>query len=380
MNPARATSLYAINMNDIEDPIKISLRSFGSGSLSGSEGEGYQAFIWDKEIETIASTETSDLTSGGWVEISGITNPDGTKSSITGLLTQTINSTDRHITNSRFGKSIFIMLVASGRSKASLRFFDDSQDDIHSMLRTDYISVESQSVNSYHANNKTDVYLSTIKNSEKYESTNTTLQKNVNDTFFELSSANGAKMPVFEILSVTIGGNVSEDDALADTDYTLVQDNTENINSSKEVIRIILNNIDADEITVQYITYPDIENVQNFYDSTPNEKIFGDVLVKHKFQASLSFSIQYTGNTTDDALTNEIRKYVDDNPDGTFSINNMIRHLFDGEFVNNVREPIEVSFSKLNDEFEQETGTFTDTLTIRNIDFFRLLDLEVNKF
>jgi hypothetical protein len=379
MNPAYATTMYSFNMDDIEDPIKISLRAFGQGSLNGSEGQGYQAFIWDKEIETIASSDTSELTQGGWSELSGITNPEGTKNSITGLLTHELNSIDRYLTNSRFGNSIFIMLVASGPSKASVKFYDDIQDDIHSMMRTDYIKVESLSVNQYHANNKTDFYLSTIKNSEEYEATSTTLTKEVGDTFFELNAANGAKMPVFEILSVTVGGTVNEAQALADTDYTVVQDNSLLANSAKETFRIILNNIDADEITVEYVTYPDIENVQNFYDSSVNEKIFGDILVKHKFETSLSFSLQYTGNITDDQLVDEVRRYVDDNVDGTFSVNNMITHLLTEGFVNNVREPVEVSYEKLNDDFELETGTFTDSLTIRAIDFFRIKDLEVNK-
>lgn len=379
MNPARATTLFSVNMDNIEDPIKISLRAFGLGSLSGSQGEGYQAFIWDKEIETIASVSTSELTQGGWSELSGITNPDGSKSSLTGLLTHEINSVDRYLTSSRFGSTIFILLVASGTSKGSLQYFGDLQDDIHSMMRTDYVSVESLSVSQYHANNKVDIYLSTIKNSEEYEATSTTLTKSVGDTFFELNTANGGKMPVFELLSVTVGGTVNEAEALADTDYAIVQDNSLFANSSKENIRVILNNIDADEITVEYITYPDIENVQRFYDSTVHEKVFGDVLAKHKFETSLSFSIQYTGNVTDDQLVNEIRKYVDDNIDGTFSVNKMITHLLNEGFVNNVREPVEVSYSKTTDDFEEETGTFTDSLTIRDIDFFRLLDLEVNK-
>ena len=93
----------------------------------------------------------------------------------------------------------------------------------------------------------------------------------------------------------------------------------------------------------------------------------------------LEFTVFYTGDINDDQLVTEIRKYVDDNIDGVFSVRNFISYLYNKDLVNNVKEPIEISYTKWNDEWERETGTFTDELSIRTIDFFRIVNLNVQK-
>jgi len=378
MNPSAAMALYAINMEGIESPASIFLRAFGSSSINNSEADGYQAFLWDKEVQTPASG-SSELTRGGWAEANGISNPDSSKSISTGLLRHDIENLDRYLVDSKYGKNIFVLVITTGKSKGTILYNGDVRDDIHSLLRVDYIKVESRNIASYHANNKADIHLATLNNSEDYEVVTTTINKQPNDTYFEMSLDNNCKMPVVEIISVTIGTTASETDALSETEYSIINPNELLINSSKEVKRIVLNDSDANTITVEYRSYPEIERIQDFFESSVYQKIYGDILVKHKMPCDLEFTVFYTGDINDDQLVTEIRKYVDDNIDGVFSVRNFISYLYNKDLVNNVKEPIEISYTKWNDEWERETGTFTDELSIRTIDFFRIVNLNVQK-
>lgn len=375
---SRATQLYAINVKDMDDPISLSMRAFGNGSVNGVQSDGYLTYIWDKESSSIGSG-TSELTRGAWTQLPEISNPNGAKDVLSNLLSHTIQNIERYQVDSRFGRNIFLLVVASGTSKANSLYAGDIADDIQSYVRVDYLKAEGESLFQYHANNKVDVYTTTVKNSEELETTSTVLTKTVGESFFEMSLDTDCKMPVEEIRSVTIGTAVSEVDALSDTEYTIVRTNDIYTNSSKEVIRVFLNNTDTDTITVEYTTYPEIENMQDFFDDTDYEKIYGNILIKHKIPAHLSFTVFFTGDINDDQLIDEIRTYVDDNSDGTFSTRELVSYLYNEGFVNNVQEPIEVTYSKTNDEGIIETGTFTDTLTIRDIDYFRIDDLSVSR-
>lgn len=375
---SRATALFALNVKDIDDPAILSMRAFGSGSLNGALSDGFITYIWDKEMSSIASG-TSELTRGAWSQLPAVSNPNGSKDVISTILTHTIQNIERYQVDSRFGRNIFLLVVASGTTKANSLYAGEIEDDVQSSVRINYIKAEGQSLSFYHANNKSDIYVTTVKNSEELETTSTVLTKTTGENYFEMSLDTDCKMPVEEIISVTIGTTVSEIDSLSDTEYSIVYADSTYTNSSKEIIRIVLDNTDADTITVEYRTYPEIENIQDFFDSTQYEKIYGNILIKHKIPAHLSFTVFFTGNINDDQLIDEIRKYVDDNSDGTFSTREMVSYLYNEGFVNNVREPIEVSYSKTNDEGIVETGTFTDTLTIRDIDYFRIEDLSVSR-
>ena len=375
---SRATSLFAINVKDIEDPATISLRAFGSGSVDNILTDGFMAYLWDKESSSIASGMT-ELTEGSWIRIPSLSNPTGSKDVLSSMLTYTIQNLERYQVNSRFGKNIFLMLTATGTSKAKSLHAGEIEDDIQSQLKIDYIKLESDSLFYYHSNNKSDIYLSTIKNSEELESTSIVLTKTSGENFFEMSLDTDCKMPIDEIISVTIGTTAEENESLSDTEYSVAIVDETYKGSSKEVRRIILDETDADTITVEYTTYPEIENIQDFFDDTEYEKIYGDILIKHKIPVYLSFTVFFTGNINEDQLIDEIRTYVDENIDGTFSTREFISYLYNKGFVNNVQEPIEISYSLTNDKGETETGTFTDTLTIRNIDYFRISDLSVSR-
>lgn len=374
---SRATSLYAIDVSQIKDPISIYLRAFGQGSLDGVLSEGYTAYIWDKETSTIATT-AGELTSGGWRVLEGISNPSGSKDVLTSLLRHTIENMDRYRIDSRYGDNIFIMLVSSGAAKSNSDFFNNTQDDIHARLQVDYISVQSDEMEFFHTNSKSDLIVSTVKNAEEIESDVVILTKTVNETYFEMNSDN-AKMPIDEILSVTIGTINDESEYLSNTEYNVVKPNALMTGSAKETVRIILDNSNADTITVEYRTYPEVARMQDFFDGSQFEKIYGDILVRHSFPTYLTFTVNYTGNVNEDQLVSEIKEYVDQNITGTFSIANMISYLYNQELVNNVQEPITIAYSKYDDENNIVTGTFNDKLQIREIDYFRILDLTVNR-
>ncbi len=375
---SRATSLFAVNIKDLEDPVSLAIRAFGYGSIDGIPSDGFLTYIWDKESSSIASG-TTELTRGAWTQLAAISNPNGSKDVLSSLLTHTINNLERYQVDSRFGKNIFLLVVASGTSKANSLYDGDIEDDVQSRIRVDYLKAQGESLSLYHANNKSDIYVATIKNSEELETTSTVLTKTAGENFFEMSLDTDCKMPVEEVRSVTIGTSVGEIGVLSNTEYSVVNTDDNYKGSSKEVIRVILENTDADTITVEYTTYPEIENIQDLFDNTDYEKIYGDILIKHKVPVYLSFTVFFTGNINDDELIDEIRGYVDDNIDGIFSTREFVSYLYNEGFVNNVQEPIEISYSLTNDEGNIETGTFTDKLEIRDIDYFRIEDLSVSR-
>jgi hypothetical protein len=375
---SRATALFALNARGMEDPLTLSLRAFGYGALSGVFTEGYTAYIWDKENQTIASGD-GELTSGGWTVMDGVSNPNGATDVLETLLTHDIQNMDRFRVESRFGQNIFVMIAATGASKFASLYFGDSQDDVHSRLQIDYIKLESQNVNMYHANNKADIYVATVRNVTNLQESAVILEKNFGDNYFEMNADAGASMPVDEIISVVLGAETDDSEVLANTEYTVIRPDPVLRGSAQETIRIVLDGYSDESITVRYTTYPEVANIQEYFDSNTYGKLFGDILIKHKVPIYLSFILYYTGNTNDDQMVEEIKRYVDENIDGTFSIQELINHLYEEELAATVKGPLEITYRKTTDEGNIETGTFTDTLTARNIDYFRIEDLTVSK-
>ena len=365
-----ANTLLIFNVKDLDDPVTVSMRASASGAIDNVPSEGYSAYIWNKELST-TDVGTSELSNGGWSNLDGISNPNGSKSNTTGLFTHTINNLERYKVNSQFGNIIAILVTSSGSSSAQLKYSNQMLDDIQSQLTVDYISIDSANANSYHANNKADLWLSTIKNSEPLQVSSIVLDKSSTDSFFEMSADNDCNMPIAEILSVSVGSVVDPSQQLSNTDYSVITEDAVYASSSKEVIRIVLDRYDINQITVEYRTYPEIARIQDFYDSVEFGKIFGDVLVHHKYPCNLIIPINYTGPTNPEDLATQIKQYVDDNIDGTFSIPNMVAYLYEQGFVNNVQQPITITYSKQDDEGLIETGTFNSELTIRSVDFFR---------
>lgn len=375
----RTNMLFQINVKDMEDPLTVYLRAFGTGSVEGTLFDGYSAYIWDREAFSVASNTNSELTSGGWSSLDGVSNSEGTKQLTTGLLSHDIETSDRYVVNSRFGKSIFIMLQTTGTSRAYIQYSDELLDDVKSALKVDYMKVVSRASQSYHANNKADVYVVTYQNSEEPDTVSTVLEKNDSDSFFEMNVENDCQMPVVEIVSVSAGGTSEEVQVISPTEYSVVLTDDELFLSSQETIRIALEDTTISTITVTYRPFPIVESIQEFFDGTDFGKIFGDILVKHKLPVNVSFSLTYKGDLNTEQIIDEIRSYVDQNNGPVFSVREMVSYLYNNDFVTSVNEPITVSYSKYDDDLQIETGQFTDTLTVREIEFFRIQDLTVEK-
>jgi len=377
INPERAMALFAINVLNIESPITIYTRAYGNSAVGNSQSDGYRALIWDKESQTVTSIN-SELNRGGWIEANGISDVSSSKKTLTGLLSHTINNIDRYVVENRFGKNIFLLFITSGTSKPTIRYNGDLRDNIQSLLRVDYVKIESENLSMYHANNKADIYVATLSNLEEYKSVITTLRKNSSDTYFEMNSEN-CSMPILEIISVTTGETFDLNNIISESEYTIVDADLNFMGSSLEVKRISLNESNSNTITVEYKSYPEIENIQNYFDDSIYKKIYGNILVKHKYPCDLNISLFFTGIGTEDNIISEVKSYVDNNIDGIFIIKNLISNLYNKGLVNNIKEPITILYSKFDDELNIKTGSFTDQLEIRSIDFFRIINISAQR-
>ena len=374
----KATALFALNVESLEDPVTIYARANGSSAINSLLSNGYKAYIWDKQLPSI-STSTSELATGGWAEIADLSNADGSKDTLSVLFSYDINNIDRYSIKNRFGSNIFVMFATTGKTKMNSKYSGEFMDDIHSILHVDYIKVESQSLNSYHSNNKSDIYITTLSNSTNPTVYTTTLEKTYSDTYFEMNVNSGCQMPVVDIISITAGETPETSQILGSSDYTVVRDRPLYTGSALENIKIFLINSNSNQIIVQYTTYPEITNIQNFFNGQDYGKIYGDILIRHKFPLSLSFNLQYTGQTTTTQLIDSIKQYFDDNNDGVFVVKDFISYLYNQKLVNNVKEPVTVLYSRYNEDNEFVYGQFTDSIETRPIDFYRLINITVNK-
>ena len=373
----RATALLALDVKELESPVSLYLRGYGASSINNVTANGYQVYIWDTERTTEATSDT-ELTSGGWTLLSGLSNSDGSKDVLSTLPSELIRNIERYKVNSRYGTNVFLLITTSGTSKAQYKFLGSVLNDIQAELNVDYVKVKSELSSQYHANNKADIYVSTLKNSKDPESFTVVLEKESSDSYFEMDSDN-SEVPVAEIVSVSIGSTEEETQVLSETEYIISYDNDILIGSSSEAIRITLDGYDSNTISVEYKPYPQVQNMQDFFDGPEYQKVFGNILTRHKFPCDLSFPVVYTGPIEASQMIEEIKSYVDTNITGIFSVSNLIQYLYDNGFANNVQQPITVEYSKWNDEFGRDFGTFTDTLEIRGVDFFKINELSVNK-
>lgn len=370
----RATAMFALNVADLESPLTLSARATATSAVNNLSSSGYLAYIWDTEAQSIA-TGTSELTAGAWSELADLSNSDGSKDVLSNLLTTQINNANRYVIQNRFGNNIFLMFATTGTTLGNSRYAGRAADDVQSVLNVDYVKAESGLTTAYHANNKADIYLTTLSNNENLSSTTITLTKNTTDSYFEMSAATGCNMPVADILSVGIGQTINQNQVLSQTDYSVVGAGTNVDLSANEVLKIYLLTTDSDTITVEYTTYPAIQAVQSFFDGPDYGKVYGDILIRHKYPAELSFVVYFSGNASSSQLITAIKTYFDEQVTDIFVIKDMITYLYNNNYANNILEPITVSYSQYNDQGQIVRGTFTDFLKIRDVDYFRLVSV-----
>jgi hypothetical protein len=220
-----------------------------------------------------------------------------------------------------------------------------------------------------------DLHLVTTKNSDTPVPVLKTIEKSSNESFFTISANTGFDMPISKIVSITN----SNGEVIANSDYSVIVRDPLLSRSSKEELLIYVNGNPDNTIQVQYTTYPDIRLIQDFFDGSEYGKLFGNVLVKHKVPCNLNIPIFFTGDITDDQLISAVRDYVDQNSDGTFSTKDLVSYLYNLNTVNNIKEPIEIAYSTFDEYGNALSGSFTDTLSINSISYFRIETITVNR-
>lgn len=365
-NKARATALLTFDVTGVDKSVDISLRAFGSGAIGDGVGQGYQAFIWSKDMRTPTPYATYD---GGWVELSGITNPDGSKNAMTGLLKHTINNVGKYSVSNNYGDNIYLMLVASGSSRASIEFNEDSVGDLASSLTVDYVSVDSINSTRYHTRNKADVYVTTVRCSD-IDSTLNSEAVPTRDGYYELSSRSGFKMPIRGIKSVIINRGTSSETYLTGSDYSLYQSDSNTAGSVNEVQKLVLyTSYTPNRVYVEYSVYPDIDSIQTSLSSGSNEQVYGDVLVRHKNAANVDISVKFSGKYDSKTVVSKIREYIDDNNSGSLSSSELVTYLYKNEIVNSIFGDVSMAYDRVVDG-NVVSGTTTSTITIDPIEFF----------
>lgn len=181
-------------------------------------------------------------------------------------------------------------------------------------------------------------------------------------------------MPIASIDSIFDTGTATP---IASSEYSIIRTNTSNINSPKDSFQLSVPGYST--VTIEYSTYNNLVEVQDFFEGTEYGKPFGNVLIKHKYPTYLDVAINYSGSKTEDEISTIIRSYFDDNVNNVFDVNAMIAYLYSGQHVNYIYQPIIATYEALLDNGSTETGSIASTKTIRPIDFFRIRTLNVNQ-
>lgn len=371
--PHRPTALFMFNVDGLEEPLSLRFRGTGTGAVNNALQSGHSVYVWNLETPGPVSGNTA-LNYGGWQKLDGVSNPDGSKDVVSQVLAQDLVNIDRYIVSSRFGNVIVFMVVAEGQSRASLTVNNDTVGDINANLSIDYIKLQDQQIDVYRGNNKCDVYINTIRNADSFKSITTTITRNLTDSYFAIDADHGFEMPIVSFDSVI---DATTNIALDSSEYTILRDNVNFINSVQDSLRIVAPNYTS--LIITYSIYNHINMVQDYFDGPEYGKIFGSVLIKHKFPTYLDFQFAYAGTNTPDVLTNAVVQYFDSNVDRVFDINSMIQYMYSKGYTTYIPQPIIVSYSRLLEDGTTETGTFNSSFTIRDIDFFRVRNVTASQ-
>jgi hypothetical protein len=223
-----------------------------------------------------------------------------------------------------------------------------------------------------------DIYCVTIRSSEL--PTSVIHDAPYSGGYAEISERTGFRMPISEILRVTINKDTNYETVLSASDYDIYTDNPDYKNSSKEVLKLVANSSYVpSSITIEYIPYPDIDNIQREFDSGKHKNVYGDILIKHSYAVYLDFNIQFASDYDNNTVIDAIWKYIDNNNTGTFSINEMIRTLYNDGTVSNVKEPIVISYEKTYKDQNDVSGSFDSTISIKDIEYLIARNLTVER-
>ena len=361
----RANSMLIMSVDSITDPLSVLFRAVGRSGVAGIPKYGYNVYLWDTQAEN-SNVGTSDLSAGGWTNLSSISDPNGLVTSIEPLLQQDISDSTRYVVQTKFGKSLIFLVTTVGTSSAKIKYQNDFGDDIDASINIDYIRIQNKNINTYHSNNKADVFVTTYKSYTPPSIQTITVTKSSSASFFSLDTL---ILPIAKIL--TVSSNIANTtQTFSQSEYYVSRTNPTFTGSSKEEVRITLSITNVNSIDLTYIAYPDVVNIQKFYDDSAYAKVVGDILIRHTYPITLNFNLAYSGSVTTQQMTDYILQYIDNNNTGSFSINQMISYLYNQGYASNIQQPIQVTYTRYDDSNQLVTGTFTDQFTGRDVDFF----------
>lgn len=372
----RANALFIFDVKDLEKPLSISFRGTGSGSINGALSEGYFIYIWDTEKEPVREGG-SLLSNGGWTELKEVSNPNGEIDTISRSVRQVLNNIDRYIVDTKYGSNVILLATSTGASEVKLLANNEINEDIQSSLNIDYIDIKNSPIDTYHSDNKADIYVDTTRNNENLEIVDTTITKSAYESLFYLNENNGFHTPISEILGVAMGNSIAEDNMLSDDDYTIMREDFHKYNSSKENIILSVNGLNT--ITVRYTKYKDVARIQDQYDNQNSSKIYGNILIKHKIPTYLDIDMSFYGDGNVEDVIEITKNYFDNNIDTQFHVDDFINFMNQDNKISYIQRPLEIFYEKYDDDFNVVNGSFDDSLTIRDIDFFRIRNINVTK-
>ena len=365
-----AHSLFMFNIDGLEEPIDIVYRGYGQGYSNSAIVRGHSAYIWNLEIQGPITGLTA-LSSGGWELLSGISD-NGTTDAISTALTQTLSGLDKYTVNTRYGNVIIVMVVSTGSSHAGGITSGDVIGDVNAQMITDYIRLQDAEIDAFHGNNKCDVYVDTVLNSDTLKLETISIQKSLSTDYFTISAANGNAVPVADIVSIY---DTASGIQLQSSDYSIIRNDATAQYSANDVVYINAPNFSA--ITVNYHTYPGIVDIQNYFNGRDFGRLIGDYLVKHKAPVYIDMGFSYSGNTDPADLGTYINTYFDTVVKSVFDINDMLNYLFTKGYVSNVMRPVTPTYETVDGAGNTVTGSITSTFTITDVQFFRVRTLNL---
>ena len=366
--------MYMFNIDGLEEPLSLIFRGSGIGAVNKINKAGHSVYIWNIENPGYISGSTI-LSSGGWQRLDEVSDPAGTKDTVSAPLVRQLQNIDRYVVNTRIGRVIAIMVVCEGRSFASIEAQGDQYNlDLNATLSIDYIKLQDIEVETYKGNNKCDIYVSTVKNADNMINKSIDIVRADNDAYFTINEDAGFDMPIASIDSII---DTSTGSILSPSDYSIIRTNNSYIGSSKDSFYI--SSPDFTAITIEYSTYNNVAAIQDFFDGDEYGKIFGDVLIRHKYPTYLDISFTYYGPYTTDEMSAYVREYFDSNVNTVFDVNLMTSYLYNNNYVNYIKDVPIVSYETILDSGSVESGSVTTFKTIRPIDFFRIRNLNMTK-
>lgn len=330
---------------------------------------GFNVYIWNTEHQVV--DDPDPRINGIWDLVSELSVKDVASEEMQYVRT-TLFNIGKYLFITDLSKLMYILVVPTGRSRAITRYSSGSEPQIsQSYIEMDFIRLFDETFGMYHAKNKADLYVTTVRNNDN---TNFTTETHTVDDQGIIDLSN-SKLPILEITEVKIPDSSF---ILNPGDYTIVYEDQKLKYSAKEVIKIIAEDYAGQDLAVSYVYFTNVKEIQDFYDSESNQGTVGDVLVRHRTPFFLDFTINYSGAIEPIDLQIAINDWFDDNVDTEFEVFDLLSFI-NGLGVVDVQLPLTFNYERTMPDGKVITGSFTDRFTIDIFEFYRLRNVIYNR-